>query len=146
DPGAVGELNELDGLIDGRGNGLFHEHVHGMLEELAGDLIVEGRRDGQADRIDLAEQHAVVAIPRRLVALGERVHFRRRLVDDTREDDVGEVMVHADMVLAPLPQADYADTDRPSHGYLLSGGDRTGESRERCGELLPPRAPGGPGC
>ena len=57
---ARGERDQLARLGRGLGDRLLDQHVRAGLEEVAGDREMRRRRRDDADRIDLAEQLAVV--------------------------------------------------------------------------------------
>jgi hypothetical protein len=78
-------------------------------KEVAGDLIVQGRRHDDADGVDPADEVPVVGDGLTAVPVGERLGPRGIAVGYRDQVGIGETGVDAGMVPAPLAESD--DTD-----------------------------------
>ena len=89
----AGSGEELVGLFEGRGHGLFHHQVEAALEHLAADLPVHGGGHGEHHGLHLVEQLLQAAAARGAVLGGQRRrHLGPQVVDpsEVRRLELGE--------------------------------------------------------
>ena len=109
------ERDELLGLRDRRGDRLLDQDVLARLEEVRGDVVMEGGRDGDGRGRDvrLAEEHRLDRRVRAAVeALGQELGALDVDVDDRAEVGVRELGERARVVRAHRARADDGDRER----------------------------------
>ena len=115
------ERDEFLGLRDGRGDRLLDQDVLARLEEMRGDVVMEGGRDGDGRGRDvrLAEEHRLDRrVGAAVEALGQELGTLDVDVDDRAEVGVRKLGERARVVRAHRARADDGDRERAALGRL----------------------------
>jgi hypothetical protein len=103
---APGQIREFLCLLQGLGQGLFHEDINIAFQTLTRDGDVENRGDGHADGVHPSEQLSEILKCRHALAFARLLEFRGIDVDDADQLDPGELPIDPGVVLAYMPHPD----------------------------------------
>ena len=117
DASGSGQLDQLLGLGERRGQRLLDHRRDPARQEGAGHRAVQGRRDGDRDGVDAIDQVAVIGERLGAVTPGHEARLLDPGVGHADQLDVGDRGEDPGVVLPEVADADHGDAQR-HHGFL----------------------------
>ena len=111
----LGDFHNGLGIFVGRGQGLFHEHVHTAFEERARHMQVMDGGHHDADRIDFTQQVLGLDEGPAGVFLGDAGGRLRIGVHHTDQFHSRHGGINARVKLSQIPDSDYTHAHRRGH-------------------------------
>ena len=105
-----GQVKQVAGFVHGVGNGLFEEDVYAGIQEIPGNGMVQGGRNGDADGVHFVNEVVVIGIGSGVVLLSGAMRATVIDVGNAYQIDVGQLTVKPHVIPPHVPNTDNADS------------------------------------